>query len=87
MDLLKEQNENDKQFFPNVIKEQKEIEREERERDGESFFKLGAAMFSNNIGNYIKVSYCKMFCSDQSLKSVLEMGVLYIAVKIVEKQL
>ena len=51
MDLLKEQNENDKQFFPNVIKEQKEIEREERERDGESFFKLGTAMFSNNIGN------------------------------------
>ena len=32
MDLLKEQNENDKQFFPNVIKGQKEIEREERER-------------------------------------------------------
>ena len=51
IDLLKEQNENDKQFFPNVIKEQKEIEREERERDGESFFKLWKAMFSNNIGN------------------------------------
>ena len=51
MDLLKEQNENDEQFFPNVIKEQKEIEREERERDRESFFKLGKAMFSNNIGN------------------------------------
>ena len=51
IDLLKEQNENDKQFFPNVIKEQKEIEREEREIDGESFFKLWKAMFSNNIGN------------------------------------
>ena len=51
MDLLKEQNENDKQFFPNVIKGQKEIEREERERYRESFFKLGKAMFSNNIGN------------------------------------
>ena len=51
MDLLKEQNENDEQFFPNVIKEQKEIEREEREIDGESFFKLWKAMFSNNIGN------------------------------------
>ena len=31
MDLLKQQNESDEQFFPNVIKEQKEIEREERE--------------------------------------------------------
>ena len=51
IDLLTEQNENDKQFFPNVIKEQKEIEREEREIDGESFFKLWKAMFSNNIGN------------------------------------
>ena len=51
MDLLKEQNENDEQFFPNVIKEQKEIEREERVIDGESFFKLWKAMFSNNIGN------------------------------------
>ena len=51
MDLLKQQNESDEQFFPNVIKEQKEIEREEREIDGESFFKLWKAMFSNNIGN------------------------------------
>ena len=38
MNLLKEQKENDKQFFPNVIKGQKEIEREERERYRESFF-------------------------------------------------
>ena len=70
-----------------MIKGQKEIEREERERYRESFFKLGRAMFSTDIGNYIKVSYCKMFCSDQPLKFVLDMGVLYIAVKIVEKQL
>ena len=50
MDLLKEQNEKDKQFFPNVIKGQKEIEREERESIENPFFKLGKAMFSNNIG-------------------------------------
>ena len=37
MDLLKEQNESNKQFFANVIKVPQEIEREERER--ESFFK------------------------------------------------
>ena len=37
MDLLKEQNESNKQFFANVIKGPQEIEREERER--EYFFK------------------------------------------------
>ena len=51
MDLLKEQNESNKHFFGNVIKGQEEIEREECERDRESFFKLGKAMFSDNIEN------------------------------------
>ena len=51
MDLLKEQNESNKQFFPKVINGQQEIEREERERDRESFSILGKAMFSKNTGN------------------------------------
>ena len=51
MDFLKEQNESNKHFFGNVIKGQQEIEREERERDRESFFKLRKAIFSNNIEN------------------------------------
>ena len=33
MDLLKEQNESNMQFFANVIKVPQEIEREERERE------------------------------------------------------
>ena len=41
MDLLKEQNESNKQFFANMIKGQQEIiEREEREKDREFFFNL-----------------------------------------------
>ena len=51
MDLLKEQNKSNKQFFTNVIKGQQENEREERERNRESFFKLQKPMVSNNIGN------------------------------------
>ena len=51
MDLLKEQNKSNKQFFTNVIKGQQENEREERERNRESFFKLRKPMVSNNIGN------------------------------------
>ena len=51
MDLLKEQNESNKQFFPKVINGQQEIEREEPERDRESLSILGKAMFSNNTGN------------------------------------
>ena len=50
-DLLKEQNKSNKQFFTNVIKGQQENEREERERNRESFFKLRKPMVSNNIGN------------------------------------
>ena len=38
-------------FFQKVINGQQEIEREERERDRESFSILGKAMFSNNTGN------------------------------------
>ena len=38
-------------FLINVIKGQQETERKERERDRESFYKLGKAIFSNNIGN------------------------------------
>ena len=41
MDPLKDQNESNKQFFPNAITGQQENEREERERDRESFVKLG----------------------------------------------
>ena len=51
MDLLKEQNKSNKQFFTNAIKGQQENEREERERNRESFFKLQKPMVSNNIGN------------------------------------
>ena len=47
----KKQNESNKQFFTNAIKGQQENEREERERNRESFFKLRKAMVSNNIGN------------------------------------
>ena len=43
MDLLKEQNESNKQFFANVIKGTQEIEREERER--ESFLNEGKPCF------------------------------------------
>ena len=50
-DLLKEQNKSNKQFFTNVIKGQQENEREERERNRESFFKLRKPLVSNNIGN------------------------------------
>ena len=41
MDLLQDQNENNKLFFANAITRQQENEREERERDRESFVKLG----------------------------------------------
>ena len=41
MDPLKDQNESNKQFFPKAITRQQENEREERERDRESFVKLG----------------------------------------------
>ena len=50
-DLLKEQNKSNKQFFTNVIKGQQENEREECERNRESFFKLRKPLVSNNIGN------------------------------------
>ena len=51
MDLLKEQNETNKQFFPNMIKGKQEIEREECEKDRGFFLKLGKAVFSKNSGN------------------------------------
>ena len=49
MNLLKEQNE--QMFFAHMIKGQQQIQRKEREKDREFFFKLGKAMFSNNSGN------------------------------------
>ena len=51
IDLLKEQNESNKQFFANMNKGKLETEREEREKEREFFLKLGKAMFSNNSGN------------------------------------
>ena len=51
MDLLKQQNESNKQFFPKVINGKQQIVREERERYREFFSKLGKAMFSNNTRN------------------------------------
>ena len=51
MHFLKEQYRSNKQFFANMIKGQQDIERKERKKDREFFFKLGKAMFSNNSGN------------------------------------
>ena len=51
IDLLKEQNENNKQFFANMNKGKLETERKEREKEREFFLKLGKTMFSNNSGN------------------------------------
>ena len=51
------------------------------------FLNYGKLCFLITLEIKSRFHIVKCFCSDQSLKSVLEMGVLYIAVKIVEKQL
>ena len=48
MDLLKEQNNNNRLFMENMVEEQRKMEKDEREKDREFFLQLSQVMFSNN---------------------------------------